>query len=62
MKTGRPKIDEDRPRLRHVGFKADEDTLRALDALTRAASRPGARASRSVVIRRTLIEAAERLR
>ena len=61
MKPGRPKVDEDRPALRHVGFKADGDTLTALGRLVAAASRPGARVSQSAVIRRALIEAAERL-
>ena len=60
MKPGRPPL-EDREPLSHVGFKADETTLAAIDRLVRAASRPGVLSPKSAAIRRALIEAAGRL-
>lgn len=46
-----------------VGFKADEETLEAIDALMEAAAADGvvARSKKSAVIRRALQDAARRL-
>lgn len=47
--------------LRVVNFRADSETLRAIDALEAAAKGNGLIHSRGVAIRRALIEAAARL-
>jgi hypothetical protein len=60
VKPGRVADGGEREALTHVGFKADEETRRAIDELL-AVERGGKRA-KSTVIRRAIIEAAERLR
>lgn len=52
--------NEERERLTHIGFKADGDTREGLAALI-AALPPGAKRSKSTVIRRLIIEAAAKL-
>lgn len=62
MKKGRPRQTDDQNVYRHVGFKADDETLAAIDELIAAMPiQSGARPSKSVVIRHCLIEAAKRL-
>lgn len=61
MKTGRPKNNERRRELVHVGFKADDKTMVALDVIVKQAKRQGVVAPKSTAIRRAIVEAAERV-
>ena len=61
-KLGAPEDGEEREPLMTTSFKADAETLAAIDALTEAATTWGIVRPRSVAIRRALIDAAERLR
>lgn len=47
--------------MTYVGFKADAETIAAIDLLEEAQKRPGSGPVRSEAIRKALIEAAERL-
>lgn len=62
MKTGRPKNNERRGELVHVGFKADAATLEAIEILTAKARREGAVAPKSTAIRGALQEVAGRVK
>lgn len=59
-KTGRPASYEKREILTTVSFRADAETMRAIELLTARAAAAGVIAPRSVALRRAIIEAAER--
>lgn len=61
MPAGRPMKNEDRLKLTMMSFKADEQTRVAIDRLVEAAGSGFFQGVRSAVIRRALVEAAERL-
>lgn len=61
MKDERKAKDEPKPRLTFIGFKADVETVAAIQKLTAASARPGVVSPKSVAIRQALIEAAARL-
>lgn len=62
MKQGRPPNGEDRDDLVYIGFKADPETLTAIQYLIAAMQRQsGVLMSKSTVIRHYLIEAARQL-
>jgi len=58
---GNPHGDASREKLTYVGFKADEETLAAIETLTKAAAAGGHKRAKSAAIRRAIIEAAARL-
>lgn len=63
MKKGRPTSGEERDDLVYVGFKADPETIDAIEMLTAAMQRQsGVLLSKSAVIRHYLIEAALQIR
>lgn len=62
MKSGRPRVEENREELTHVGFKATPVTLDDIDFLVKRAKREGGVAVKSRVIRDAIHEVAERLR
>ena len=61
-KLGRPEDGDDREPLTKVTFKADNETLTALDVITEAAREWGVVRPRSIAIRRAIIDAAEKVK
>lgn len=61
-KLGAPEEGEDREPLTKVSFKADGETLDAIEVITEDAREWGVVRPRSVAIRRALIDSAERVR
>jgi len=55
-KVGRPKLGEDVEHLTHVGFKADDETLAAIDKIVACAKPklPNVRSPKSAAIRHAL--------
>ena len=56
MNPGRPKKDEERPPLRHIGFKVDQETGDALDRVVATLSPRGSLGPQSVVLRQLILE------
>lgn len=61
-KLGAPEEGEDREPLTKVSFKADGETLDAIEVITEDAREWGVVRPRSVAIRRAIIDSAERVR
>lgn len=60
-KPGRPRAGEERERLEVIHVCIDGETRRALDRLEREIGAGKVRGARSLVVRRAIREAAERL-
>lgn len=61
-KTGRPASYEQHEEMVHVSFRADKETIDALETITAAAAASGVVAPRSVALRRAVIAEAKRIK
>lgn len=61
-KVGRKASYEKREELMHVSFRADKETIDALEIITAAAKAAGVIAPRSVALRRAIIAEAKRIK